>query len=93
MYMQKYMINLLKIINPVEVIKALKQSDTKTKTNGILQMGGGGVLMTSGVTLITDGAINQSWFEIVGGAIILIVGVYVAKNLTEKIKDIGSEDN
>ena len=91
--MQKYMINLLKIINPVEVIKALKQSDTKTKTNGILQMGGGGVLMTSGVTLITDGAINQSWFEIVGGAIILIVGVYVAKNLTEKIKDIGSDLN
>jgi len=87
------MINLLKIINPVEVIKALKQSDTKTKTNGILQMGGGGVLMTSGVTLITDGAINQSWFEIVGGAIILIVGVYVAKNLTEKIKDIGSDLN
>ena len=91
--MQKYMINLLKIINPVEVIKALKQSDTKTKTKGIVQMGGGGVLMSSGVTLITDGAINQSWFEIVGGAIILIVGVYVAKNLTKKIKDIGSENN
>jgi len=81
-------LQILKVINPVGVIKALKQSDTKTKTNGILQMGGGGVLMTSGVTLITDGAINKSWFEIVGGAVILIVGVYVAKNLTEKIKEI-----
>ena len=81
-------LQILKVINPIEVIKALKQSDTKTKTNGILQMGGGGVLMTSGITLITDGALNKSWFEIVGGAVILIVGVYVAKNLTEKIKEI-----
>ena len=81
-------LNILKIINPVGVIKALQKTDTQTKTNGILQMGGGGVLMTSGVTLITDGALNKSWFEIVGGAVILIVGVYVAKNLTEKIKEL-----
>jgi len=81
-------LQILKVINPVGVIKALQKTDTQTKTNGILQMGGGGVLMTSGVTLITDGALNKSWFEIVGGAVILIVGVYVAKNLTEKIKEI-----
>ncbi|MEY5041023.1 MAG: hypothetical protein RLZZ414_562 [Bacteroidota bacterium] len=75
-------------INPVEVIKALKKTDTKVKVEGITQMGGGGVLMSSGVALITDGAINQNWFEIVGGAVILIVGVYVAKNLTDKIEKI-----
>ena len=53
-------------------------------------MGGGGVLITSGITLVIDGATAKSWYEIAAGCILLIVGFFVAKNLTykiEKIKD------
>lgn len=80
-------------INPVEVIKALKKTDTAVKVKGITQMGGGGVLITSGVTLITDGAINKSWYEIAGGCALIIAGVYIAKNLTDKIEKIKDETN
>lgn len=73
-------------INPVEVIKALKKSDTNIMVKGVAQMGGGGVLITSGITLITDGAINKSWYEIAGGCALIIAGVYIAKNLTDKIE-------
>ena len=75
-------------INPVEVIKALKKTDTKVKVEGITQMGGGGVLITSGITLVIDGATAKSWYEIVAGCILLIVGFFVAKNLTDKIEKI-----
>jgi uncharacterized membrane protein len=75
-------------INPVEVIKALKKTDTKVKVEGITQMGGGGVLITSGITLVIDGATAKSWDEIVAGCILLIVGFLVAKNLTDKIEKI-----
>lgn len=80
-------------INPIEVIKALKKSDTKVMVQGVTQMGGGGVLITSGVTLITDGAINKSWYEIAGGCALIIAGVYIAKNLTDKIEKIKENDN
>lgn len=80
-------------INPVEVIKALKKSDTSVMVKGVTQMGGGGVLITSGVTLITDGAINKSWYEIAGGCALIIAGVYIAKNLTDKIEKIKDETN
>ena len=79
-------------INPIEVIKALKKSDTKVMVQGVTQMGGGGVLITSGVTLITDGAINKSWYEIVGGCALIIAGVYIAKNLTDKIEKINNDE-
>lgn len=85
--------NFLLKINPVAVIKALKKTDTKVKVEGITQMGGGGVLITSGVTLITDGAINKSWYEIIGGCALIIAGVYIAKNLTDKIEKIKENDN
>lgn len=84
---------LLLKINPVAVIKALKKTDTKVKVEGITQMGGGGVLITSGITLITDGAINKSWYEIVGGCALIVAGVYIAKNLTDKIEKIKDETN
>ena len=80
-------------INPVAVIKALKKTDTKVKVEGITQMGGGGVLITSGVTLVIDGAQNQIWYEIVGGCALIIAGVYIAKNLTDKIEKIKDETN
>lgn len=80
-------------INPIEVIKALKKSDTNVMVKGVTQMGGGGVLITSGITLITDGAINKSWYEIVGGCALIIAGVYIAKNLTDKIEKIKDETN
>ena len=80
-------------INPIEVIKALKKSDTNIMVKGVTQMGGGGVLITSGITLITDGAINKSWYEIVGGCALIIAGVYIAKNLTDKIEKIKDETN
>lgn len=80
-------------INPVAVIKALKKSDTNVMVKGVTQMGGGGVLITSGVTLITDGAINKSWYEIAGGCALIIAGVYIAKNLTDKIEKIKNETN
>ena len=79
-------------INPIEVIKALKKSDTKVMVQGVTQMGGGGVLITSGVTLITDGAINKSWYEIAGGCALIIAGVYIAKNLTDKIEKIQNNE-
>lgn len=84
---------LLLKINPIAVIKALKKTDTKVKVEGITQMGGGGVLITSGITLITDGAINKSWYEIVGGCALIVAGVYIAKNLTDKIEKIKDETN
>ena len=80
-------------INPIEVIKALKKSDTNVMVKGVTQMGGGGVLITSGITLITDGAMNKSWYEIVGGCALIIAGVYIAKNLTDKIEKIKDETN
>ena len=80
-------------INPIEVIKALKKSDTNVMVKGVTQMGGGGVLITSGITLITDGAINKSWYEIAGGCALIIAGVYIAKNLTDKIEKIKDETN
>lgn len=80
-------------INPIEVVKALKKSDTSVMVKGVTQMGGGGVLITSGVTLITDGAINKSWYEIAGGCALIIAGVYIAKNLTDKIEKIKDETN
>lgn len=80
-------------INPIEVIKALKKSDTNVMVKGVTQMGGGGVLITSGITLITDGAMNKSWYEIVGGCALIIAGVYIAKNLTDKIDKIKDETN
>ena len=79
-------------INPIEVIKALKKSDTNVLVKGVTQMGGGGVLITSGVTLITDGAMGESWYEIVGGCALIIAGVYIAKNLTDKIEKINSDE-
>jgi hypothetical protein len=78
-------------INPIEVIKALKKSDTNILIKGVTQMGGGGVLITSGVTLITDGAMEQSWYEIVSGCALIIAGVYIAKNLTDKIEKINDD--
>jgi hypothetical protein len=78
-------------INPVAVIKALKKSDTNVMVKGVTQMGGGGVLITSGITLITDGAMNKSWYEIVGGCALIVAGVYVAKNLTDKIENLPKE--
>lgn len=78
-------------INPIEVIKALKKSDTNVMVKGVTQMGGGGVLITSGITLITDGAMNKSWYEIVGGCALIVAGVYVAKNLTDKIENLPKE--
>lgn len=78
-------------INPVAVIKALKKTDTKVKVEGITQMGGGGVLITSGITLVIDGATSKSWYEIVAGCILLIVGFFVAKNLTDKIENLQKE--
>lgn len=80
-------------INPIEVIKALKKSDTSVMVKGVTQMGGGGVLITSGVTLITDGAMGESWYEIAGGCALIIAGVYIAKNLTDKIEKIKDETN
>lgn len=80
-------------INPIEVIKALKKSDTNVLVKGVTQMGGGGVLITSGVTLITDGAMGESWYEIAGGCALIIAGVYIAKNLTDKIEKIQDETN
>lgn len=80
-------------INPVAVIKALKKTDTNVMVKGVTQMGGGGVLITSGITLITDGAMNKSWYEIVGGCALIIAGVYIAKNLTDKIEKIKDETN
>ena len=80
-------------INPIEVIKALKKSDTNIMVKGVTQMGGGGVLITSGITLITDGAMNKSWYEIVGGCALIIAGVYIAKNLTDKIENYQKNDN
>ena len=80
-------------INPIEVIKALKKSDTNVLVKGVTQMGGGGVLITSGVTLITDGAMGESWYEIAGGCALIIAGVYRAKNLTDKIEKIKDETN
>ena len=79
-------------INPIEVIKALKKSDTKVMVQGVTQMGGGGVLITSGVTLITDGAMGESWYEIAGGCALIIAGVYIAKNLTDKIEKINNDE-
>ena len=79
-------------INPVTVIKALKKSDTKVMVQGVTQMGGGGVLITSGVTLITDGAMGESWYEIAGGCALIIAGVYIAKNLTDKIEKINNDE-
>ena len=79
-------------INPVEVIKALKKSDTSVMVKGVTQMGGGGVLITSGVTLITDGAMGESWYEIAGGCALIIAGVYIAKNLTDKIEKIQNNE-
>jgi hypothetical protein len=78
-------------INPVAVIKALKKTDTNVMVKGVTQMGGGGVLITSGITLITDGAMNKSWYEIVGGCALIVAGVYVAKNLTDKIENLPKE--
>lgn len=83
---------LLSKINPIEVIKALKKSDTNIMVKGVTQMGGGGVLITSGITLITDGAMNKSWYEIVGGCALIIAGVYIAKNLTDKIEKIKEDE-
>jgi len=80
-------------INPIEVIKALKKTDTNVMVKGVTQMGGGGVLITSGITLITDGSMNKSWYEIVGGCALIIAGVYIAKNLTDKIEKIKDETN
>ena len=79
-------------INPIEVIKALKKSDTSVMVKGVTQMGGGGVLITSGVTLITDGAMGESWYEIAGGCALIIAGVYIAKNLTDKIEKIQNNE-
>jgi len=78
-------------INPVAIIKALKKTDTNVMVKGVTQMGGGGVLITSGITLITDGAMNKSWYEIVGGCALIIAGVYIAKNLTDKIEKLPKE--
>ena len=75
-------------INPVEVVKVLKNSDEKILGKGILAMGGSGVLITSGVTLITDGATYESWYEIVGGAIMLIVGAFVGVALSSKVEEL-----
>lgn len=84
----KFLGNLLGKINPVEVIKVLKGSDERALNKGILAMGGSGLLITSGIGLITDGASNESWYEIVGGAIMLVIGGVLAVWLSNKVEDI-----
>ena len=51
-------------------------------------MGGSGLLITSGIGLVTDGASNESWYEIVGGAIMLLIGGVLAVWLSNKVEDI-----
>ena len=79
-------------INPIEVIKALKKSNTSVMVKGITQMGGGGVLFTSGITLVIDGAESESWFEIVSGCILLLAGYFTAKKETDKIENIQNNE-
>lgn len=77
---------LLSNINPVEALKLLKKSDEKVMTKGVLQMGGSGLLIPSGVGLITDGAAGENWYEITSGAIMLLVGAVLAIMLSDNIE-------
>lgn len=83
---------LLKNINPVEVIKVLKKSDGKYMTKGILEMGGSGALIPSGIYMIKDGVEGESWFEIAGGAIILAVGAVLAIVLSKQIQELKEDE-
>lgn len=84
---------LLSNINPVEIIKLLKKSDSKVMAKGIFQMGGSGLLIPSGVTLITDGAANENWHEIVAGSVMLLVGSVLAIMLSNKVEDLKNGGN
>ena len=80
--------NILSNLNPVEVIKAFRKSDTRVMGKDVFKMGGSGVLIPTGLTLITDGVANQSWYEIVGGAIVLAAGCVLAVMLANKVEEI-----
>lgn len=82
---------ILNSINPVEVIKVLKRSDKTVATKGYIKMAGGGTLITTGVTLVVDGASSQNWYEIIGGTILLIIGgtlsIVLANNVYNTIEE------
>jgi hypothetical protein len=79
---------LLSRINPVEVIKVLKGSDDRAMSKGMFKMGASGLLIPSGITLITDGAANENWYEIVSGGIMLLVGAVLAVMLSNTVEDL-----
>jgi uncharacterized protein with ACT and thioredoxin-like domain len=84
---------ILKRINPVEVVKTLRRSNKKVATRGIIMMGGSGSLIGTGVTLVADGASNESWYEICGGAFLVLIGVFIGDALSEKVKELNKEND
>ena len=87
----KVLKEIFKKINPVEVIKVLKGSDKRVATKGIFMMGGSGSLIGTGITLIVDGASNESWYEMSAGAFLVLIGVFIGDALSEKVKEIQKE--
>jgi hypothetical protein len=90
---KKMILKLLKSINPVKIIKILKGSDKRNAVKGVLLMGGSGLLIPTGTEMIILGSETMNKFQLVGGAVLLIVGAFLALILSNKVKEIQNETN
>lgn len=85
--------NIIKFINPVQVIKLLKGSDKRNAVKGVLLMGGSGALIPSGMAMITLGAETMDKYQLIGGTVFLCIGAVLAIVLSKQVKEIQNEES
>jgi len=85
--MKRILGNILRGINPAKVIEAIKGNDIQVKSIKSIA-GWGTLLLTSGISALTEGVVNKDWFGIVGGAVLIAAWLFTVERMGSKISEI-----